>query len=79
MFNIIEKRASIICIGIFVAIVVSGKLSGGTLKGMLMLAFCVTSAVWLWMKDVIKRGRTFEWSSEQLRGKTVRPPPRQTS
>lgn len=71
MFKIVEKRAGILCIGIFMAIVVSGKLAGGSMKGMLTLAFCVVSAVWLWMKDVVKRGRTFEWSSEQLRGKTV--------
>ncbi|KAL1959289.1 hypothetical protein VTO42DRAFT_2476 [Malbranchea cinnamomea] len=38
---------------------------------MTLLAFCVASAVWLWMKEVIRRGRTFEWESEKLRGKTA--------
>jgi hypothetical protein len=71
MFKIVEQRAGIVCIGVFLSILIPGHLAEGSLKWLFPLAFCVASAVWLWMKDVIKRGRTFEWSSEKLRGETV--------
>lgn len=72
MFKVIERRASVVCITVFFVILVSGRLAGGTVKGHLALAVGVVSAVWLWMKDVIRRGRAFEWNTEQLRGRTVR-------
>lgn len=53
------------------AIVVLGKLFGGALYGLIPLGMCVSSGVFLWMKEVIRSGREFEWESEKIRGKTV--------
>jgi hypothetical protein len=71
MFASLEKRASGLCIAILIAIVVIGKMFGGSLKGLIPLAACITSGVWLWMKEVVRSGREVEWSSEQTRGETV--------
>lgn len=71
MFAALEQRAGVLCIGITVAIIVLGKMFGGALKGLVPLAFCVTSGLWLWMKEVVRSGREVEWSSEQARGETV--------
>ncbi|KAI0532227.1 hypothetical protein GGR58DRAFT_490955 [Xylaria digitata] len=71
MYNIIEQRASILCIAVFFSIIFFGKSFGGRLLGLIPLAFCVTSGVFLWMKDLIRRGRDIEWSSEQKRGETA--------
>ncbi|KAK5944500.1 hypothetical protein PMZ80_003782 [Knufia obscura] len=71
MFASLEKRAMGLGIGIMVAIVVVGKMFGGALKGLIPLAFCVSSGVWLWMKEVVRSGREVEWSSEQQRGHTA--------
>lgn len=71
MFAALEQRAGILCIGIMVAIVVLGKMFGGALKGLIPLGACITSGVWLWMKEVVRSGREVEWSSEQSRGETV--------
>lgn len=72
MFKMLEQRAYALCAGIFVTIVVGGKMFGGSLKGLVPLAFCITSGVWLWAREVIRSGRDTEWSSEQTRGQTVR-------
>jgi hypothetical protein len=72
MFAALEKRAGGLCIAILVAIIVVGKMFGGSLKGLIPLAACITSGVWLWMKEVVRSGREVEWSSEQTRGETVR-------
>ena len=71
MFAALETRASALCIGIFVAIVVLGKMFGASLKGLIPTAMCIVSGVWLWMKEVVRSGREMEWSSEQSRGETV--------
>lgn len=71
MFASLEKRASGLCIAILIAIIVVGKMFGGSLKGLIPLAACITSGVWLWMKEVVRSGREVEWSSEQTRGETV--------
>jgi hypothetical protein len=71
MFAALEKRAGGLCLAILIAIVVVGKMFGGSLKGLIPLAACVTSGVWLWMKEVVRSGREVEWSSEQTRGETV--------
>jgi hypothetical protein len=71
MFASLEKRAGGLCIAILVAIIVVGKMFGGSLKGLIPLAACITSGVWLWMKEVVRSGREVEWSSEQTRGETV--------
>ncbi|KAI0389202.1 C2 domain-containing protein [Xylariaceae sp. FL0594] len=71
MFAIIEQRGTILCLGVFFAIVIIGKGFGGRLLGLVPLAMCVSSGVFLWMKDLIRQGRDVEWSSEQKRGETA--------
>lgn len=71
MFAALEKQAGALCIGVFVAVVVLGKMFGGRLVGLVPLAMCLTSGIWLWMKEVLRSGREVEWSSEKARGKAV--------
>lgn len=71
MFASLETRASGLCIGVFVAIVVLGKMFGGSLKGLIPTAACIVSGIFLWMKEVVRSGREVEWSSEQSRGEIV--------
>ncbi|KAJ5138751.1 uncharacterized protein N7515_003599 [Penicillium bovifimosum] len=68
MFKALEKRATALCIGILVAVIVLGRTFGGSLWGLIPLAFCISSAVWLWAQEVIRSGREVEWSSEHIRG-----------
>lgn len=72
MFKTLERRANGLCIGIFFAIVVCGKLFGGSLKGLIPLSICIASGVWFWASEVVRSGRDVEWSSEQNRGQMVR-------
>ncbi|KAI1471913.1 uncharacterized protein F4812DRAFT_198905 [Daldinia caldariorum] len=71
MFAVIEQRATVLCIGIFFSIIFTGKFFGGRLLGLIPLAICVASGTFLWMKDLVRRGRDIEWSSEQKRGETA--------
>ncbi|KAK2746588.1 hypothetical protein FQN55_005576 [Onygenales sp. PD_40] len=71
MYKALEQRGISVSLFIFFGIVIPGKLLGGSLKGLVPLAFCITSGVWLWMQDLIRRGRDHEWSSEQRRGETA--------
>ncbi|KAL6400771.1 putative transmembrane protein [Ilyonectria robusta] len=71
MFGILEQRANVLCAGIFFGIVFLGKMFGGRLLGLVPLAFCVASGVFLWAKDLIRQGRDLEWASEQERGETA--------
>jgi hypothetical protein len=71
MFAEMEKRAGILCTGIFIVTIVVGKMFGGALKGLIPLAMCLSSGVWLWVKELIRSGREVEWSSEQTRGHMV--------
>ncbi|KAI4128083.1 MAG: hypothetical protein LQ347_004319, partial [Umbilicaria vellea] len=68
MFASLENRALGLCIGVFLAIVILGKMFGGSLKGLIPTAACIVSGIWLWMKEVVRSGREVEWSSEQSRG-----------
>jgi len=70
-FVALEKRAGILCIGLFLATVVVGKLFGGALKGLIPLGMCLSSGVWLWTKEVVRSGREVEWESEATRGQMV--------
>lgn len=74
MFEALEKRTEILCIGVLVVIVILGKMFGGALYGLIPLGMCVSSGIFLWMKAVLRAGRNQEWSSEQERGETVRQP-----
>jgi hypothetical protein len=70
-FAALEKKAGILCVGLLVATIVIGKMFGGALKGLIPLGMCLSSAVWLWTKEVVRSGREVEWSSEQTRGQMV--------
>ncbi|RCI13191.1 hypothetical protein L249_0360 [Ophiocordyceps polyrhachis-furcata BCC 54312] len=71
MFVALERKATVLCLGIFIAIVFIGKVFGGRLLGLVPLAACVSSGVFLWAKDLVRQGRDVEWSSEQERGETA--------
>lgn len=71
MFEILEQRATVLCAAIFFAIIVVGKMFGGRLLGLVPLGACIASAVFLWMKDLVRQGRDLEWSSEQDRGEAA--------
>jgi len=71
MFEALETRATILTAGVFIAIVVLGKFFGGALYGLIPLGLCISSGIFLWMKEVLRSGRASEWSSERTRGETV--------
>lgn len=71
MYEAFEKKATILAGGILIAIVLLGKMFGGALYGLIPLGMCISSGVFLWMKEVIRSGREHEWESEKARGKTV--------
>ncbi|KAI8634056.1 C2 domain-containing protein [Xylariaceae sp. FL1651] len=71
MYAIIEQRATILCVGVFFSIILVGKFFGGRLLGLIPLAMCIGSGIFLWMKDLVRQGRDVEWSSEQKRGETA--------
>ena len=71
LYQNLEARGNVLCVGIFLGIVVFGKLFGGRLLGLVPLAVCVVSGIFLWIKDLIRQGRNTEWSSEQKRGETA--------
>jgi hypothetical protein len=71
MFEALEKRTLILCGVVFLAIVVLGKLFGGALYVLIPLAMCITSGIFLWMKEIVRAGRAQEWYSEKERGQTA--------
>jgi len=71
MFVSLEKRTSVLCVIVLAAIIVLGNMFGGELYGLIPLAMCVSSGLFLWMKEVIRSGRDAEWASEKERGETV--------
>ncbi|EPE07768.1 meiotically up-regulated protein [Ophiostoma piceae UAMH 11346] len=71
MYESLETRGNLLCAGIFLGIIVFGKLFGGRLLGLIPLAVCIVSGIFLWIKDLIRQGRNTEWSSEQKRGETA--------
>ncbi|OKL59777.1 hypothetical protein UA08_04745 [Talaromyces atroroseus] len=71
MFHQLEKRANGLVAAVALAIILFGRIFGGSLWGLFLLAFSVASGVYLWVKEVIRSGRDREWRSEQLRGETA--------
>jgi len=72
MYAAMENQAYILCIVVLLAIAVLGKMFGGALIGLIPLGMCISSGIFLWMKELVRQGRETEWSSEQERGETVR-------
>ncbi|KAL1839756.1 hypothetical protein VTJ49DRAFT_1179 [Mycothermus thermophilus] len=71
MFRAVEQRAEMLCAGLFVGIVWLGKIGGGSLWLLVPLAAGVASGVFLWARDLVRRGRAGEWYSEKRRGETA--------
>ncbi|TKA61480.1 hypothetical protein B0A49_10274 [Cryomyces minteri] len=70
-FAALENKAYMLCAGVSIAIIVLGKQFGGSLWGMIPLAMCVSSGIFLWVKEVVRSGREVEWDSEKTRGETA--------
>ncbi|KAK3711371.1 hypothetical protein LTR37_009751 [Vermiconidia calcicola] len=70
-FAALEQRGLYLVIGVFFAIIIIGKTFGGRYIGIIPLAMCVSSGIWLWVKEVVRSGREVEWESEKERGKTA--------
>ena len=70
-FKRLEERGLWLTAGVFIAIVLLGRVFGGRYLGIIPLAMCVSSGVWLWVKEVVRSGREVEWESEKTRGKTA--------
>lgn len=70
-FNRLEQHGLYVTIGVFLAIIILGKTFGGRYIGIIPLAMCVSSGIWLWVKEVVRSGREVEWESEKERGKTA--------
>lgn len=68
MYQRLESRGLYLIIGIFFAIIIVGKTFGGKYIGLIPLASCIASGVWLWIKEIIRSGREVEWQSEKERG-----------
>ncbi|KAB8288184.1 hypothetical protein EYC80_010189 [Monilinia laxa] len=68
MYKSLEQRTTLLVAGIFLAIVVLGKMVGGSVYGLIPLGACIASGVFLWMKEVVRSGRDLEWHSERQRG-----------
>jgi hypothetical protein len=71
MFESLEKQAGGLCAVVFLAVIILGKMFGARLVGLVPLAACIGSGIWLWMKEVVRSGREVEWHSEKDRGLTV--------
>lgn len=71
MYAALETRGTVLTIGVTIAIIVLGKMFGGRLLGLIPLAMCVGSGIFLWMKDLVRQGRAQEWESEKERGEHV--------
>ena len=70
-FQRLEERGLYMVVGVFVGIIVLGRVFGGRYLGIIPLAMCVSSGIWLWVKEVVRSGREVEWSSEKERGETA--------
>jgi len=70
-FQRLEQRGLYLVIGVFVAIVLLGRVFGGRYLGIIPLGMCISSGIWLWVKEVVRSGREVEWESEKERGKTA--------
>jgi hypothetical protein len=72
MYESLERKTTVLSGGVLVAIIVLGKLFGGALYGLIPLGMFVASGIYLWMKQIVLKGREHEWQSEKDRGKLVR-------
>ena len=71
MFKKLEERGFYLIVGVFFGIIIMGKTFGGKYIGIIPLAACVSSGIWLWIKELVRSGREVEWDSEKVRGETA--------
>lgn len=71
MFKKLEERGLWLIVGVFFGIVLIGRVFGGRYIGLIPLGACVSSGIWLWIKELIRSGREVEWDSEKTRGETA--------
>ena len=71
MYASLEKSTLALAGGVMIAIIVLGKMFGGALYGLIPLGMCVGSGIFLWMKELVRKGREMEWSTEKERGQVV--------
>ncbi|KAL2160081.1 hypothetical protein VTH06DRAFT_1736 [Thermothelomyces fergusii] len=72
VFASVEARANLLCAAIFLAIALLGGVVAGSRPWALVpLGAAVASAVFLWTRDLVRRGRAAEWSAERKRGETA--------
>ncbi len=57
---------------VLLAVIVLGKMFGGTLYGLGLLELCISSGVYLWMKELVWEGRGHEWQSKKELGQMVK-------
>nr|POE83353.1 meiotically up-regulated gene 190 protein [Quercus suber] len=70
-FARLEQRGLYLTIGVFAAIILVGRTFGMKYIGLFPLAMCVSSGIWLWVREVVRSGREVEWDSEKERGQTA--------
>ncbi|KAI5370533.1 putative C2 domain, synaptotagmin-like mitochondrial-lipid-binding domain, C2 domain superfamily [Septoria linicola] len=70
-FKRLEERGLWLVVGTFFAIVIVGRVFGGRYLGLIPLGACISSGIWLWIKELIRSGREVEWDSEKTRGETA--------
>jgi Ca2+-dependent lipid-binding protein len=57
----LEQRGLYLVVGVFVGIILLGRAFGGRYIGVIPLAMCVSSGIWLWVKEVERSMREVEW------------------
>jgi hypothetical protein len=72
MCELLEQKTIVLSGGVLIAIVALGKLFGGALYGLIPLGMCVASGIYLWMKELVRKGRETKWQREKDRGELVR-------
>ncbi|KAI5799888.1 hypothetical protein EDC01DRAFT_648048 [Geopyxis carbonaria] len=64
-----EQKVTTLCLGIFGAILVGGKLlGGGSLFSLFLISSGVAGSVWYWARGVMDEARNVDWESEKKRG-----------
>ncbi|RKF82781.1 Meiotically up-regulated gene 190 protein [Golovinomyces cichoracearum] len=71
LYESLEKSTNVLCVTIVMSILFFGKLVGGSLYGLIPLSLCITSGIFLWMKDLVQKGRSNQWQSECKRGQYI--------
>ncbi|KHJ33498.1 putative meiotically up-regulated protein [Erysiphe necator] len=68
IFKKFEKSTNIVCITIVISVIVFGKLAGGALYGLIFISLCITSVIFLWMKNIVQKSRSYKLQDKNKRG-----------